>query len=102
MLHIKLRAFAHSPKMAERRAEPRRRVFKAGRLEFAGQRADCTVRNLSTLGATLEVASSDGIPHELTLDIVTYRERHLCHIVWRDRRRLGVVFASKRLAENCL
>ena len=86
--------------MLERRAEPRRRVFKAGRLEFSGQRADCTIRNLSTAGATLEVASSDGIPHELTLDILTRREKYLCHIVWRGRRRVGVVFASKNYAAN--
>jgi hypothetical protein len=81
--------------MIEKRAVPRRRVFKAGRLEFASERVDCTVRNLSTMGATLEVITSCGIPHEVILDIVTREERYPCYIVWRDRKRLGVVFRQE-------
>lgn len=81
--------------MIERRAAPRQRVFKAGRLEFAGERMDCTVRNLSKMGATLEVNTSYGIPHEVDLDIVTRRERYPCYVVWRDPKRLGVVFRKE-------
>src|SRR5665811_2525279 len=43
--------------MEERRAAPRQRVFKAGTIEFDGAAIDCTVRNISDLGAGLDVAS---------------------------------------------
>jgi hypothetical protein len=79
----------------------RQRVFKAARLEFAGQHVNCTIRNLSGMGAALDVGSSDGIPHELTLNVVMRRERHSCYVVWRDRKRLGVVFAKQHV-ENGL
>jgi hypothetical protein len=35
-----------------------------------------------------------GIPHEITLIIVSRRERQHCHIVWRKEKRIGVAFAD--------
>jgi PilZ domain len=78
--------------MEERRAIPRQRVFKAGTIEFDGGGIDCTIRNLSTAGAAIEVANPVGIPHEVTLNIVTRRERQNCHIIWRTGNRIGVEF----------
>ena len=82
-----------SGSMEERRAKPRQRVFKAGTIEFDGSGVDCTIRNISPIGAALDVASPAGIPHEITLNIVSRRERHHCHIVWRNKKQLGLVFA---------
>ena len=79
--------------MYERRAQPRQRVFKAGTIEFDGTGVDCTIRNLSPIGAGLEVATPAGIPHEITLTISTCEVRHHCYIVWRKERRLGVAFS---------
>jgi hypothetical protein len=62
--------------MNERRAAQRQRVFKAGSIEFDGAGVDCTIRNISALGAGLEVASPVGIPHEVTLRILTQHLRH--------------------------
>ena len=79
--------------MEERRAKPRQRVFKAGTIEFDGNGVDCTIRNISPIGAALDVASPVGIPHEIMLNIPSRHERQNCHIVWRKGKRIGVVFA---------
>jgi PilZ domain len=78
--------------MLERRATPRHRVFKAGSIEFDGAKIDCTIRNLSSAGATLEVGSPVGIPHEIILILLKRQLRQRCFVVWRKERRMGVVF----------
>jgi hypothetical protein len=83
-----------SGSMEECRTKPRQRVLKAGTIEFDGGSVDCTIRNISPIGAALEVASLVGIPHEITLNIVSRRERQHCHIVWRKEKRIGVAFAD--------
>ena len=80
--------------MEERRAKLRQRVFKAGTIEFDGSGIDCTIRNVSLDGATLDVASPIGIPREMTLNTTSSRERQNCRIVWRKEKRIGVVFAD--------
>jgi hypothetical protein len=81
--------------MNERRAIPRQRVFKAGTIEFDGCDVDCTVRNMSATGAALDVGSSVGIPHEVTLRIMSGHVNQPCYIVWRKEKRIGVVFAVR-------
>jgi len=78
--------------MVERRALPRQRIFKAGTIEFDGTGVDCIVRNLSAVGAGLEVMSPAGIPHEITLSIRSCEIRRHAYIVWRKEKRLGVAF----------
>jgi PilZ domain len=79
--------------MEERRATPRRRVFKAGAIEFDGASVDCTIRNLSPAGASFDIASPVGIPHEITLNVVTHQTRQRGYVVWRKERRVGMAFA---------
>jgi hypothetical protein len=78
--------------MYERRAQPRQRVFKAGTIEFDGAAVACTIRNISPIGAGLEVANPMGIPHEITLNIVSCKARQHGYIVWRKEKRIGVAF----------
>jgi hypothetical protein len=79
--------------MQERRSTRRQRVLKAGSIEFDGTSIDCTVRNLSTGGAALDVVSPGGIPHEVILNIVTWQARQHAYVVWRSERRVGIMFA---------
>jgi hypothetical protein len=51
----------------------RKRVLKAGIIEFAGGGIDCTVRNLSDTGAALSVKSPVGIPNEFNLVVASDR-----------------------------
>jgi hypothetical protein len=80
--------------MEERRAIPRRRVLKAGSIEFDGASIDCTIRNLSPAGAALDVVSPSGIPHEIILNVVTCQARQRGYVVWRKERRVGITFAK--------
>jgi hypothetical protein len=79
--------------MNERRAIPRHRVLKAGSIECDGSGIDCTIRNVSGIGAGIEVASPFGIPHEVTLNIPTRHVREHGYVVWRKDKRIGVRFA---------
>ena len=76
----------------ERRAASRHRVLKAGTIEFSGSAIDCTVRNLSETGASLDVVSPLYIPDHFTLYVPTAQLRRQCHIVWRKAKRIGVTF----------
>ncbi len=78
--------------MEERRSAQRQRVFKVGTIEFDGSGIDCTIRNMSSTGAALDVASPIGIPHEVTLNIVSDKTRQHGYIVWRKQTRIGVAF----------
>jgi hypothetical protein len=78
--------------MVDTRRAPRHRVLKAGTIDFNGGGIDCTVRNLSTTGAALEVASQAGVPDKFTL-VVPGDGLHLpCHVMWRKAYRIGVTF----------
>jgi len=77
----------------ERRKVARRRIYKAGSIAFnraAG--IDCCVRNLSPLGACLQVESPVGIPDDFVLVIGSEHATHPCHVIWRMGTRLGVEF----------
>jgi hypothetical protein len=77
----------------ERRMVHRHRTLKGGSISFnhAG-RIDCLVRNLSTSGACLEVASQAGIPEDFVLVVGHGHVRQNCHVIWRSATRMGVAF----------
>jgi hypothetical protein len=82
--------------MQERRKIQRHRTLKAGTIMF--NRAggfDCRVRNLSPVGACLEVASQIGIPDEFVLVVEVDHVKAPCHVVWRTAMRLGVEFDAQ-------
>ncbi len=70
----------------------RRRVLKAGAIEFGGGAIDCTIRNISQCGAALDVESPIGIPERFYLLIPTDNRRVRCYIRWRKDTRIGVAF----------
>jgi hypothetical protein len=93
-IHLILKFSAYRNWMHERRAQPRQRVFKAGTIEFDGTAVNCTVRNLSSIGAGLEVENATGIPHEITLNIRSCEARRHGFVVWRRERRIGIAFGN--------
>jgi hypothetical protein len=80
----------------ERRNEVRRprRVFNRARITVKGHwtAIDCTVSNLSDLGACLKVETFIGIPgtFDLVLDHAPVRS---CRVTWRKATQIGVEFA---------
>ena len=76
--------------MTERRKTQRHRTLKAGNIIFNnGGGVTCMVRNMSTVGACLEVTSQLGIPDAFTLVIESDNIRRRCHIGWRSEKRIG-------------
>lgn len=78
--------------MNEQRAAPRRRILKAGTIEFGGGVIDCTVKNISDTGAALEVVTPLYIPDRFMLYIPSDKFKRRCRIIRRSERRIGVAF----------
>jgi hypothetical protein len=82
---------------ADNRHSPRHKTLKGGRIVFNAGRStiDATVRNLSPMGAKLQVSSVVGIPDtfDLLLDGTTRRP---CRVAWRTLKELGVEFDTQR------
>jgi hypothetical protein len=78
----------------ERRRKPRARTLKIARIVFNHHRSviDCTVRNLSPLGACLNVASAIGIPEEFDVIFDADQSIRPCRMIWHKERQLGVEF----------
>lgn len=77
----------------QRRRVSRRRVFKGAEISFRGLRAtiDCTVHDISELGARLLVESPIGVPDRF--DLVQHGcKPRLCRVVWRKPNQIGVEF----------
>jgi hypothetical protein len=79
--------------MNEKRTTPRHRVLKHGTLAFnGGGGVDCTVRNISTSGARLDVVNPVGLPASFRLVIQSDQFMRYCHPVWSNDTRIGVAF----------
>lgn len=76
----------------EKRAAPRHRVLKGGTIAFGGNGLACTVRNLSSDGAALDLASRVSLPPSFMLLIETDQFIRRCRPVWSNDRRIGVAF----------
>jgi hypothetical protein len=76
--------------VAERRAEPRHSLLRAGTLQFDGESINCMVSNMSNCGALLNVKSSAGIPERFALILSPDRHRRPCHVVWRQQITIGI------------
>jgi len=74
------------------RIASRRRVLKAGSIEFGGGVFECTIRNVSDSGAALEVMTPLYIPDRFTLINETDNSKRPCRVVWRKQKRIGVTF----------
>jgi hypothetical protein len=90
--YVQQRQQGETTTMIENRAVPRRKVFKRGSITFTGGGFDCTVRNLSSQGAGLDVTSPLRLPQSFTLVIESDQFIRRCHPVWSRERRVGVAF----------
>jgi hypothetical protein len=83
----------------ERRTQPRTRTLKAAKIIFNDHRCviDCTVRNISSGGACLQVASSLGVPDRFDVMFADSTIRP-CRTVWRRERQVGVAFQEAALS----
>jgi hypothetical protein len=82
-----------SENTVERRAVRRHNVLKGATISFDGNGVPCIVRNLSTSGATLELASSISLPTSFTLEIKPDQFIRRCRRVRSRDKRIGVAFS---------
>jgi PilZ domain len=79
--------------MNEKRTAPRHRVLKHGTITFEGGGGmECTVRNISSGGARLDVANPLSLQPSFILLIETDRMMRRCRPVWCSETRIGVAF----------
>jgi hypothetical protein len=78
--------------MIEKRATQRYRVFKGATIAFDGGGAACTVRNMSSGGAAIDLDGQVMLPASFTLAIAHDHTVHRCRAVWRNDRRVGLAF----------
>jgi hypothetical protein len=78
--------------MVEKRAARRYRVLKGATIAFDGNGIPCTVRNLSSGGAAIDLAERADLPPSFSLMIESDRFIRRCHQVWSNERRVGVAF----------
>jgi len=78
--------------LIEKRSAPRHKVLKGGTLAFGSTGVECTVRNLSSNGAALDLASPARLPPSFVLMIEADQFIRRCRPVWRSDKRVGVAF----------
>ena len=81
--------------MVEGRIAPRHRVSKRAKINYGGDKYACTVRDISTTGAALELA--DLMSHvrkakAFTLEIPEDGLMLPCRVVWQSGYRMGITF----------
>ena len=76
----------------DKRTAPRYRVLKGAMIAFDGSGVACTVRNVSSTGAAIEISGKIELPPSFTLLIETDQFIRRCHRVWRSDKRIGVAF----------
>ena len=81
--------------MAQDRIAPRHRVNKQAKINYGGDKYPCTVRDISTTGAALELPdlmSQVRKAKAFTLEIAEDRLKLPCRVVWLSGYRMGVAF----------
>jgi hypothetical protein len=78
--------------MVEKRAARRYRVLKGATIAFDGNGIPCTVRNLSSGGAAIDLAERAELPPSFMLMIESDQFIRRCRPVWSNERRIGVAF----------
>ena len=80
--------------MSERRISPRQRSFLKGRIVFNGGQSslDCLIRDMSSMGARLELSGSVTLPDRFDLYLPHRDETWRAHLQWRRGGQIGVAF----------
>jgi hypothetical protein len=82
--------------MIERRRAVRTKVFLAAQIHTARRPPlviNCVVRDVSHLGARLELSDTSALPNIFELTFDSGRTLRACHVVWRTPTVVGVEFS---------
>jgi PilZ domain len=86
--------------MLERRRVTRTRVHTPAKVIVGNPSRgfDCVVRDISSLGARLELSNTDVLPNIFELTFDSARTLRLCHVAWRTPMQVGVEFSVRQAA----
>ena len=76
----------------DKRKAARRTALKTGRIRFGKTTENCTVRDMSAIGASIEVADAMNVPDRFSLVLEMESAARKCEVMWRRERQLGVKF----------
>jgi PilZ domain len=81
--------------LQERRKHPRLRVLKSAKLIFGKASVfDCVVRNLTAVGARIEIPNTIDLPQVFEMTFDGGRSIRSCRLVWRTSSGTGVEFSE--------
>lgn len=79
--------------MQERRKKMRARVLKGAKLVFDNDSVmDCTIRNLTDFGATIDIPNAIDLPEKLHLSVDKYHSFRQARLTWRKLNKAGIEF----------
>ncbi len=79
--------------MQDNRQVQRTRVLKGAKIILNNSSIfDCTVHNLTNVGACVYLPSSIGISNSFALSFDGARSSRRCRVIWRTKNKLGVSF----------
>lgn len=80
----------------ERRGVARTKVLRNAKIIVPARSPviHCTVQNITSAGARLNLANTYGVPETFELTFEHGRTRRVCRVVWRTSDQLGVAFES--------
>ena len=79
--------------MQERRKRPRMRVLKSAKFILGKSSVfDCVVRDLTNVGAGIDIPNAIGLPEVLEMTFDDGRSIRSCRLVWRTLSKTGVEF----------
>jgi hypothetical protein len=80
--------------MQDKRRVQRTRALKGAKIILNNHSSvfDCTVVNLTNVGACVHVPSSVGIPNSFSLSFDRAHSSRPCRVIWRIENKLGVSF----------
>lgn len=81
-----------APAANDKRRAARRNVKRAAKISFARQHITCTVRSLSSTGASIEATNLAAIPDNFNLLMEMESTTRRCAVVWRKPTQIGVEF----------
>lgn len=88
--------------MSEQKSMPRGRTLLAGKIisNYGQSSIDCIVRQISDVGAVIEVESALGIPEHFHLLIPGEGQPQPCKRAWQSDKQVGLVFEAAEAARE--
>ena len=80
--------------MEEKRKHPRTEINEPAYVSSGGSVMTCTVRNISAVGAAIDVENPAFVPPSFRLVMADHSAVHECRIAWIQKNRIGVTFAA--------